>query len=68
MIDKSGILSQKTTFKRYDQIMMGFALKDNPDLENGETFSSKSKLNCESELHGVKMSHRVFQCLECDNK
>ena len=67
VIDKNGILSQKTIFRKYDQFMMGFGIRDVLDLENGETVSSKSKSNCKREMHGVKMSHRVFHCLECDN-
>ena len=28
--------------------------------------SSKPKLNWKRDLHGVKVPHRKFQCLECD--
>ena len=39
VIDKNGILSQKkTTFKGYDQNMVGLNFKDFPDLEKGEIF------------------------------
>ena len=65
MIDEKGIFSQKTTFKGYDPNLVGFIFKDFLDLQNGATISSKSNLNWKSHSHGVKVPHRVFQCLEC---
>ena len=66
-IDENGILSQKTTFKGYDQNMVGLNFKDFLDLERGDTILGKSKLNWKRDLHGVKIPHRVFQCPQCDN-
>ena len=45
VIDEIGILSQKTTFKAYDQIMVGLSFKDFLDLERGGTIFGKPKLN-----------------------
>ena len=67
MIDKNGILSQKTTFKGFDQIMMGLNFKNVFDSESGATNSSKSKSNWKKDLCGVKKLEKVFQCLECNN-
>ena len=46
---------------------MGLNFKNLRDLESGETIPSKSKLNWKRKLHAVKVTHRLFQCLECDN-
>ena len=67
MIDKNGVLLQKTTFKGFDQNMMGLIFKDFLDLERGITVSSQSKLNWKNDLNGVEVPHKVFQYLECDN-
>ena len=40
VIDKNGMLSQKTTFKGYDQSMVGLKFKDYLDLERGDTILS----------------------------
>ena len=45
IIDEKGILLQKTTFKGYDQNMVGLNFKDFLDLEKGDTILGKSKLN-----------------------
>ena len=45
---------------------MGLIFKNYFHLESGETFSSKSKLKGTRDIHGVKVPHREFQCLECD--
>ena len=59
VIDENGILSQKTNFKGYDQNMVGLNSKDFLDLERGDTFVGKSKLNWKRGLHGIKIPHRV---------
>ena len=66
-IDENGILSQKTTFKGYDQNMVGLNFKDFLDLERGDTVLGKSRLNSKRHLHGVKIPHRLFQSPQCDN-
>ena len=58
---------KKTTFKKYDQNMVGMNFKDFLELENGEMILGKSKLNWKRNLHGVRIPHRVFQCPQCDN-
>ena len=58
---------KKTTFKGFDQNMVGLNLKGFLDLEKGYTILVKSKLNLKRDLHGVKIPHRVFQCPQCDN-
>ena len=69
VINKNGVLSleEKTTFRGNDHNMMGLNLKKILDLENAETISRKLKLNWKRGLHGVKIPHRVFQCLKCNN-
>ena len=58
---------KKTTFKGYDQYLVGLNFKDFLDLKRGDTILGKSKLNWERDLHAVKIPHRVFQCPQCDN-
>ena len=67
VIDENGILSQKTTFKGYDQNMVGLNFKDFLDLEKGDTILGKSKLNWKRELQGIKIPHRIYQCPQCDD-
>ena len=67
VMDETGILSQKTTFKGYDQNMVGLIFKVFLDLERGDTILGELKLNLKRGLHGVKIPHRVFQCPQCDN-
>ena len=67
VIDENGIFSQKTTFKGYDQNMVGLNFKDFPNLERDDTFLGKSKLNRKIDIHGVKIPHRAFQCSQCQN-
>ena len=59
---------RKTTFKGYDQNMVGLNFKDFLDLERGDTILGKSKLNWKKDFHGIKIPHKMFQCLRCDNK
>ena len=66
-IDEYGILSQKTTFKGFDQNMVGLNFKDFLDLEKGDTILGKSKLYWKTNLHGIMIPHRVFRCPQCDN-
>ena len=54
------LLSQKTAFKRYDQDMVGFKVKDFPDLERGDTILGKSKLIWKKDLHGVEFPEGCF--------
>ena len=44
VMNENGILSQKTTFKGYDQNMVGLNFKDFLDLERGDTILGESKL------------------------
>ena len=67
VIDENGILSQKTTFKGYDQNMVRLNFKDFLDLDRGDIILGKSKLNWKRDLHGVKVPQRIFQCPQCDN-
>ena len=67
VMDETGILSQKTTFKGYDQNMVGLNYKVFLDLERCDTILGESKLIWKRDLHGVKILHRVFQCPQCDN-
>ena len=67
VMNENGILSQKTTFKVYEQNMVGLNFKDFLDLERGDTILGESKLNWRKNLHGVRIPHRVFQCPQCDN-
>ena len=45
VMNENGILSQKTTFKGYDQNMVGLNFKDFLDSERGDTILDESKLN-----------------------
>ena len=45
VMNENGILSQKTTFKGYDQNMVGLNFKDFLDLERSDTILRESKLN-----------------------
>ena len=64
----TGELSLKTTFKGYDQNMVGLNFKIFLDLEKGDTILGLSKLNWKRDLHGVKIPHRLFQCPQCDKE
>ena len=66
--DENGILSQKTTFKGYDQYMVELNLRDFFDLERGDTVLVRSKLKWKRDLYGVKIPHRVFHGPQCDNE
>ena len=43
VVDENGILSQKTTFKGYDQFMVGLNFKDFLDLDRGDTILDKNQ-------------------------
>ena len=47
--------------------MVGLNFKDFPNLGNGKTISSESKLKWKRYLHGVKVRHREFHYPQCDN-
>ena len=67
VIDESGILSQKTTFKGFDQNMVGLNFKNFLDLERADAFLGKSKLNWKIDLCGIRIPYTVLQCPQCDN-
>ena len=67
VVDENGMFSPKTTFKRYDQNMVGLKFKDSLELERDDFISGKSRLNWKRDLHGVKVLLRVFQSPQCDN-
>ena len=58
---------KKTTFKCYDQDMVGLNFKEFPDLEKADFVLGKPKQNWKRDSHGVKIPHRVFQCSRCGN-
>ena len=58
VINELGILSEKTTFKGYDQEISGVSFKDILDLERGQTVHNLSKLKWKRELQGIKVPHR----------
>ena len=60
VIDENGILSPKTTFKRYDQNMVRLIFKEFLDLERGDIILGKSKPNWKSDLLGVKIPLEYF--------
>ena len=47
--------------------MVGLNFKNFFDLEKIDVISGKLKLIWKRNSHGVKISHRVFQCPQCDN-
>ena len=67
MVENGLFPQKKTTSNGYNQDILGLNFKNFLDLESGETFSNESKINWERGLLGVKVPHREFQCLECDN-
>ena len=67
VIDANGVLSQKTTFKRYHKNMVELNFKDFLDLQRGDTSVGKSEINWKRDLHGIKLLHRVFQSPQCYN-
>ena len=66
VINQCGILSQKTTFKGFNQNIINITFKDFPDLEQGKTLKNISKLKWKRELAGIKIPHRKIGCENCD--
>ena len=66
VIDENGILSQKTTFKGFNQNINNITFKDFLDLEQGKTLKNTSKLKWKRELAGIKIPHRKIGCNNCD--
>ena len=61
-IDENGIISPKTSFKRYDQKLVGLNFKDFSHLQRGDTILGNSQLKSKRGLCGVNIPHSVFQC------
>ena len=66
IIDENGILSQKTTFKGYNQNIKNITFEDFLDLEQGKTLKNISKLKWKRELAGIKITHRKPGCENCN--
>ena len=66
IIDESGVLSQKTTLKAFNQNINNIKFKDLLDLEAGETLKNRSKLRWKRELAGIKIPHRKMDCENFD--
>ena len=66
VIDENGILSQKTTFKGFNQNINNITFKDFLDLERGKTLKNISKLKWKRELGGIKIPHRRLGCENCE--
>ena len=66
VIDENGILSQKTTFKGFNQNINNVSFKDFLDLEQGKTLKNISKLKWKRELAGIKIPRRKVGCESCD--
>ena len=66
VIDENGILSQKTTFKGFNQNINNITFKDFLDLEQDKTLKNISKLKWKRELAGIKIPHRKVGCEKCD--
>ena len=54
VFDENGKLSQKTTFKAYDQNMVGLNFRDFLDLKKGDTILGKSKLNWRRDIQVLR--------------
>ena len=64
--DENGVLSQKTTFKGFNQNINDITFKDFLDLEKGLTIENRSKLKWKRELAGIKIPHHKLNCELCD--
>ena len=67
VINEIGVISQKTTFKGYDNNISRVGFKDLLDLERGKMVRNLSKLNWERELYGVEQPHRSVDCENCQD-
>ena len=66
VIDENGILSQKTTFKGFNQNTNNITFKNFLDLEQGKTLKNISKLKWKRKLAGIEIRHRKVDCENCD--
>ena len=62
------MLSQKTTFKGYNQIINNITFKDFLDVEQNKTIKNISKLKWKQELSGIKIPHRKVDRINCDER
>ena len=60
-----GILSEKITFKGFDQEISGVSSEGFLDLQRGQTIHNLSKMKWKRELHGIKVPHRGINCENC---
>ena len=65
VINEMGFLSEKTTFKGYDQEISGVSFKYFHDLEIGQTVHSIAKLKRKGTMQGIKVPHRGINCENC---
>jgi len=68
VIGEDGVLSQRTTFKGFNQNIKNITFKDFLDLEQGKTLKNRSKLKWKRELAGIKIPHRKVSCENCNEK
>ena len=66
VIEENGILSQKATFKGFNQNINNITFEDFLDLERGKTLKNISKLKWKREIAGIKISHRKVGCENCE--
>ena len=66
IIDERGGLSQKTTFKGFNQNFINITFKDFLDLEQSKTLENVSKLKWKRELGVTKIPHCKVGCENCD--
>ena len=66
IIDENGVLSQKSTFKGFNQNINKITFKDFLNLERGLTLKNRSKLKWKREILGTKIPHRKLNCDLCD--
>ena len=67
MIDDNGLLQQKVTFKGCDREISKIGFKYFLNMEKGLIVRNTSKLNWKRDLLGVKISHKVINCENCQN-
>ena len=66
IINECGVLSQKSTFKGFNQNINNITFIDFLDLEQGKTLKNVSKLKWKRELGGIKIPHPKVCCENCD--
>ena len=64
--NECGVLSQKTTLKRFNQNINDITFKEFLVLEQGKTLKNISKLNWKRELGDVRLLHRKVACEKKD--